>query len=104
MKAGFRKRIFKPIRGDILIPGKKFPGIRISAEFSGITVTASGFPEEEYAEAQKAENLIHRDFTSDAPNRKWLTDITQIPCRDGKLYIAPVLDCYNDEIVGTRYG
>ncbi len=52
------------------------------------------------ADAQKAENLIRRDFTADAPNRKWLTDITQIPCRDGKLYIAPVLDCYNGEIVG----
>jgi hypothetical protein len=52
------------------------------------------------ADAQKAENLIPRDFTADAPNRKWLTDITQIPCQDGKLYIAPVLDCYNGEIVG----
>jgi transposase InsO family protein len=52
------------------------------------------------ADAQKAENLIRRDFTSDAPNRKWLINITQIPCRDGKLYIAPVLDCYNGEIVG----
>ena len=52
------------------------------------------------ADAQKADNLISRNFTADAPNRKWLTDITQIPCRDGKLYIAPVLDCYNGEIVG----
>ena len=52
------------------------------------------------ADAQKAENLIQRDFTADAPNRKWLTDITQIPCQDGKLYIASVLDCYNGEIVG----
>lgn len=52
------------------------------------------------ADAQKAENLIQRNFTADAPNRKWLTDITQIPCQDGKLYIAPVLDCYNGEIVG----
>ena len=50
--------------------------------------------------AQKAENLIHRDFTADAPNRKWLTDITQIQCLDGKLYLAAVLDCYNGEIVG----
>lgn len=51
-------------------------------------------------DAQKADNLIARNFTADAPNRKWLTDITQIPCRDGKLYIAPVLECYNGEIVG----
>jgi len=50
--------------------------------------------------AQKAENLIRRDFTADAPNQKWLTDITQIQCQDGKLYLAAVLDCYNGEIVG----
>ena len=52
------------------------------------------------AAAQKAENLIHRNFTAAAPNQKWLTDITQIPCADGKLYLAAVLDCYNGEIVG----
>ncbi|HBT66011.1 MAG TPA: hypothetical protein DEB10_15260 [Ruminococcaceae bacterium] len=52
------------------------------------------------AAAQKAENLIRRNFTATAPNQKWLTDITQVPCADGKLYIAAVLDCYNGEIVG----
>lgn len=50
--------------------------------------------------AQKSENIIKRDFTADAPNKKWLTDITEVPCFDGKLYVAPVLDCFNGEIVG----
>ena len=49
---------------------------------------------------QKAENVIRRNFTAAAPNQKWLTDITQATCADGKLYIAAVLDCYNGEIVG----
>ena len=52
------------------------------------------------ATAQKSENLIARDFTAAAPNQKWLTDITEVPCSDGKLYIAPILDCFNGEIVG----
>ena len=52
------------------------------------------------AAAQKAENLIQRNFTAAGPNQKWLTDITQIPCADGKLYVAAVLDCCNGEIVG----
>ena len=51
------------------------------------------------AEAQKAENLLQQDFTADAPNQKWLTDITEIPCNDGKLYLAPILDCYDGAIV-----
>lgn len=52
------------------------------------------------AAAQKADNLINRDFSADAPNHKWLTDITEVPCLDGKLYVAPILDCWSGEIVG----
>lgn len=52
--------------------------------------------------AQKAENIIQQDFTSDAPNCKWLTDITEVPCKDGKLYLAPILDCYDGKIVAFK--
>ena len=51
-------------------------------------------------EAQKAENLIQQDFSASAPNEKWLSDITEIPCEDGKLYLAGVLDCYDGQLVG----
>lgn len=50
------------------------------------------------SESQKAENLPQQDFTAGNPNRKWLTDITEIPCIDGKLYLAPVLDCFDGSI------
>jgi transposase InsO family protein len=52
------------------------------------------------SEAQKAENLIKQDFTAEEPNKKWLSDITEIPCADGKLYLAAILDCYDGKIVG----
>ncbi len=54
------------------------------------------------SEAQKAENLLQQDFTAEEPNEKWLTDITEIPCLDGKLYLAPVLDCYDGSIRGFK--
>ena len=54
----------------------------------------------EDASAQKSENLIRRDFKSSAPNKKWLSDITEVPCSDGKLYLSAVMDCFNGEIVG----
>ncbi|WP_143810312.1 IS3 family transposase [Paenibacillus sp. MY03] len=54
----------------------------------------------EDAAAQKSENLIQRDFSASAPNQKWLSDITEVPCSDGKLYLSAVLDCFNGEIVG----
>ena len=42
------------------------------------------------------------DFTAKEANVKWLTDITQTPCRDGKLYIAPVMDCFGGEIINLE--
>ena len=45
------------------------------------------------------QNIIKQDFSAQEPLRKLLTDITQIPCKDGKLYVSPLLDCYNGEII-----
>ena len=50
-------------------------------------------------EIEERENLIKQDFTAHAPFSKLLTDITQIQCLDGKLYISPIMDCYNGEIL-----
>lgn len=49
--------------------------------------------------AMAAENLIKQDFSAEEPFRKLLTDITQIQCADGKLYISPILDCFNGEVL-----
>lgn len=50
-------------------------------------------------EAMASENLIKQDFSAEEPYRKLLTDITQIQCSDGKLYISPILDCFNGEVL-----
>lgn len=49
-----------------------------------------------------AENWVNQDFSTSKPNEIWVTDITYIPCREGKLYLASVLDLYTREIVGWR--
>ena len=49
--------------------------------------------------AQRPDNVLQRNFTASRPNEKWLTDITEVPCSDGKLYVAPVLDCFGGEII-----
>lgn len=43
---------------------------------------------------------VRHDFTADAPNRVWLTDITEHPTREGKLYLCAVKDCHSNKIVG----
>lgn len=53
-------------------------------------------------EIEERENIIKKDFTSKAPLKKLLTDITQVQCEDGKLFISPILDCYNGEILALE--
>lgn len=53
-------------------------------------------------EEQKAENLIKRDFHADKPVAKLLSDISEITYANGKLYISPILDCHNGEIVALE--
>ena len=45
-------------------------------------------------------DLVDRDFTAASPDRLWVTDITEHPTAEGKLYCAAVLDVYSRRIVG----
>jgi putative transposase len=47
-----------------------------------------------------APNLLEQDFTADAPNEKWMADLTFIETREGWLYLAGILDAYSRKIVG----
>lgn len=46
-----------------------------------------------------APNIIDRDFTSTAPNCKWATDVTQINIGSEKLYLSPIIDMFNGEVI-----
>lgn len=46
-----------------------------------------------------APNLLARQFEADRPNQKWVTDVTEFKVRGEKLYLSPVMDLYNGEIV-----
>lgn len=51
-------------------------------------------------QARSVNNVLGRDFTADAPNRKWLVDITAISTVEGTLYLAGVLDLFSRRLVG----
>ena len=46
------------------------------------------------------EDLVQRKFTRDAPNQLWVTDITEHPTREGKVYCCVVLDAHSRRVVG----
>lgn len=51
-------------------------------------------------DAQASADLVNRQFTVEAPNRLWITDITEHPTVEGKVYCAAVMDAYSRLIVG----
>ncbi len=45
------------------------------------------------------DNIIKREFEAENPNEKWYTDITEFNLRGEKIYLSPILDCFNDEVI-----
>lgn len=44
-------------------------------------------------------NLLRRDFNDNKPNQKWVTDITEFTIQAGKIYLSPIIDCFDGQIV-----
>lgn len=47
------------------------------------------------------ENLVKRNFHADAPNVIWLTDITEFSIPAGKVYLSPIVDCFDGKVVAS---
>lgn len=45
------------------------------------------------------DNIIQRNFSADKPNSKWLTDITEFRLPAGKVYLSPIIDCFDGKVV-----
>ncbi|MGE0188128.1 MAG: IS3 family transposase [Steroidobacteraceae bacterium] len=50
------------------------------------------------------ENLLKRDFQAAAPNKKWLTDITEFQIPAGKVYLSPIIDCFDGMVISWSIG
>jgi transposase InsO family protein len=50
------------------------------------------------------ENIINRDFHAKAPNVKWLTDITEFQIPAGKVYLSPIIDCFDGMVISWSIG
>ena len=52
----------------------------------------------------EVENVINRDFHAEKPNEKWLTDITEFSIPAGKVYLSPLIDCFDGMPVSWTIG
>ena len=46
-----------------------------------------------------ADNYINREFYADKPNQKWYTDVTEFNLHGEKIYLSPILDGFNGEVI-----
>ena len=46
-----------------------------------------------------APNVLNRKFEADGPNRKWVTDVTEFRVGDRKLYLSPIMDLFDRQII-----
>lgn len=51
-----------------------------------------------------APNVIERDFHANAPNVKWLTDLTEFHIPAGKVYLSPIVDCFDGFLTSWAIG
>jgi putative transposase len=51
-----------------------------------------------------APNLLKREFEADAPNEKWVTDVTEFSVGDKKLYLSPIMDLFDRQIISYAIG
>lgn len=50
------------------------------------------------------DNLLSRNFNAEQPNQKWLTDITEFQLPSGKVWLSPVIDCFDGKVVSWSLG
>ncbi|ECE0287894.1 IS3 family transposase [Salmonella enterica subsp. enterica] len=46
-----------------------------------------------------ADNILQRNFRASRPNEKWVTDVTEFAVNGRKLYLSPIIDLFNNEVI-----
>ena len=87
-----------------LVLGREMTVARCTVELIMRRLGLAGLPGRpryrKFPNTPTAEDLVNRDFARTEPNRLWLTDITEHPTREGKVYSAVVLDAFSRRVVG----
>ena len=79
-------------------------GYRVCRDYGLLTKRRPKSITQSDPKAKKAEDLVQRDFSAKEPGSKVFTDITQMKCSDGKLYLCGVLDAFDGAQIGYSMG
>jgi putative transposase len=86
---------------EMIVNRKLIKAIMVEHEIAGVPrASAFRYP---LADKRTDADLVNRIFTADGPNRLWLTDVTEHPTKEGKVYCCVVLDCFARSAVSRSF-
>jgi len=95
---GYRRITMALKQKGIIINHKTVARIMIECGLKSL-VRAKKYKSYKGQQGKIAKNLLKRNFEASRPNQKWVTDVTEFSIAGEKLYLSPILDLYNSEIV-----
>ncbi|MFJ5036047.1 IS3 family transposase [Streptomyces sp. NPDC088560] len=84
-------------REGVHVGRKRVERLMREADIAGISPRRNGFTRRD-PRATLAPDLVERDFTANAPNRLWVTDLTMIPTGEGPLWLSAIRDAYSRRV------
>jgi putative transposase len=96
---GYRRVRAELVDGYGQVVNKKLvQSIMAELGICGLPTRRRGKPNPAYRAT--SEDLVNRDFFREGPNQLWMTDITEHPTREGKVYCCAVIDAWSRRVVG----
>lgn len=101
---GYRRIHGRITRGDTVVSEKVVRRIMAEENLVVLVKRKRGYNSYKGEISPEVENIIKRDFYADAPNEKWLTDLTEFHIPAGKVYLSPIIDCFDGMVVSWTIG
>lgn len=101
---GYRRIHAKLARRGIKVSEKVVRRIMKEEELVVIHMRGKKYNSYKGAPSPAVENVLERNFQADQPNEKWVTDISEFALPAGKVYLSPMLDCFDGMPVSWSIG
>ena len=96
---GYRRVTLELANRGIVVNHKKVQRLMNKMGLAGIKRNRRKYSSYKGTVGKIADNLIERDFHASQPNQKWYTDVSEFNLRGNKVYLSPIIDGFNGEIV-----
>ena len=99
---GYRRLTLALRQAGRLINKKKVQRLMQSLQLKAVIRRRKKYRSYRGEQGRIAPNVLQRQFDCDQPNKKWVTDVTEFRVGNEKLYLSPIMDLFNREIIAYK--